>query len=59
MAKYGKWIAGGLGWAFFGPIGGIIGFALGSLLEGSETKTIYRGRTSRNSFLVSLLVLVA
>ncbi len=58
MAKYGKWIAGGLGWAFLGPIGGIIGFALGSLLESSD-KTVYTGQTSRNSFLVSLLVLVA
>jgi DnaJ like chaperone protein len=59
MAKYGKWIAGGLGWAFLGPIGGIIGFALGSLLDGTETKTFYTGQTSRNNFLVSLLVLVA
>ena len=58
MAKYGKWIAGGLGWAFLGPIGGIIGFALGSLLESSE-QTVYTGQTSRNSFLVSLIVLVA
>ena len=22
MGKFGKWIAGGLGWALFGPIGG-------------------------------------
>ncbi len=59
MAKYGKWIAGGLGWAFLGPIGGILGFALGSLFDSSE-KTVYTGQTSsRNSFLVSLLVLVA
>lgn len=58
MAKYGKWIAGGLGWAFLGPIGGIIGFALGSLFESSE-QTVYTGQTSRNSFLVSLIVLVA
>ena len=59
MAKYGKWIAGGLGWAFLGPIGGILGFALGSIFDSSE-KTVYTGQTSsRNSFLVSLLVLVA
>ena len=25
MGKFGKWVAGGLGWAFFGPIGGILG----------------------------------
>lgn len=58
MAKYGKWIGGGLGWVLLGPIGGIVGFALGSIIDSSET-TIYTGQTSRNSFLVSLLVLVA
>lgn len=58
MAKYGKWIAGGLGWAFLGPIGGIIGFALGSIIDSSQV-TVTAGQTSRNSFLVSLLVLVS
>ena len=29
MAKVGKWITGGLGWAFFGPMGGILGFVVG------------------------------
>lgn len=59
MAKYGKWIGGGLGWVLLGPIGGIIGFFVGSVLDSSET-TVYTGQTtSRNSFLVSLLVLVA
>lgn len=58
MAKYGKWIGGGLGWVLLGPIGGIIGFAIGSVLD-SSNKTIYTGETSRNNFLVSLLVLVA
>lgn len=33
MAKYGKWLGGGLGWAFGGPIGAIIGFALGSFYD--------------------------
>ena len=28
--NYGKWIGGGLGWAFGGPLGAIIGFAIGS-----------------------------
>jgi len=60
MGKYGKWIAGGLGWAFLGPIGGIIGFALGSLLDESSTiKPGYSGQATRNNFLVSLLVLVS
>ncbi len=29
----GKWILGGLGWAFLGPLGGILGYFLGSSLE--------------------------
>lgn len=56
MAKYGKWIAGGLGWAFLGPIGGIIGFALGSILDSSQV-SVTTSQTGRNSFMVSLLVL--
>lgn len=56
MTKYGKWISGGLGWLIFGPIGGIIGFAIGSVFDNVETK-VYTGETSRNGFLVSLLVL--
>ena len=61
MGKYGKWISGGLGWAFFGPIGGILGFAIGSMFDNVETQAppIYTGQTSRNSFLISLLVLVS
>ena len=27
--SYKKWIWGGLGWALIGPIGGILGYALG------------------------------
>ena len=34
MAKYGKWIGGGLGWALGGPIGGIFGFMFGSMFDG-------------------------
>lgn len=30
---YGKWIGGGLGWAFGGPIGGILGFAIGAMVD--------------------------
>lgn len=61
MGKFGKWIAGGLGWAFFGPIGGILGFALGSLFEGAETTQRKRGysTTTTGGFAMSLLVLVA
>ncbi len=57
---YGKWITGALGWALGGPIGGIIGFALASILEkGGEANASTGGVSAeqRNSFFVSLLVL--
>ncbi len=58
---YGKWIAGGLGWAFLGPIGGLIAFAIGSLLSSPEAKSSARrlSTTTRGDFNVSLVVLVA
>jgi DnaJ like chaperone protein len=57
--KYGKWIGGGLGWAFGGPIGAILGFAMGSVLDGVKIeKTFYQG-TARGDFAMSLLVLSA
>lgn len=60
MGKFGKWIAGGLGWAFFGPLGGILGFALGSLMENVEAqpKSGY-SVTTTGSFAMSMLVLIA
>jgi DnaJ like chaperone protein len=61
--KYGKWLAGGLGWAFGGPVGGILGFVLGSVYDNSEEITVQDGRrvgTSRSGdFAASLLVLTA
>jgi DnaJ like chaperone protein len=60
MGKYGKWITGGLGWAIFGPIGGILGFAIGSIFDSAEIHTkVYTGESSRNGFIVSLLVLLS
>jgi DnaJ like chaperone protein len=57
--KYGKWIGGGLGWAFGGPIGAILGFSLGSLFDSSRIESsLYRG-TARGDFAMSLLVLSA
>lgn len=65
MGKYTKWIAGGLGWAFGGPIGGIIGFLLGSALDGSDVK-FSQGQigggyqdTRRGDFNASLMLLSA
>ncbi|MCB0397010.1 MAG: TerB family tellurite resistance protein [Flavobacteriales bacterium] len=58
MTNYAKWLWGGLGWAFMGPIGGIIGFAIGSLqdMAGTENKP-YHGRTQAGDFGAALLVL--
>ena len=64
MAKVGKWITGGLGWAFFGPIGGILGFVVGSMIDNTQVIT---GRqeyqaglpTTQGGYVMSLLVLVA
>jgi DnaJ like chaperone protein len=63
----GKWIGGGLGWAFAGPIGGILGFAIGSMFDKSrkvEYQRIYesadaRERTQTGDFSAALLVLAA
>ena len=30
------WIAGALGWAFFGPLGGLFGYAAGSLFNAAQ-----------------------
>ncbi len=56
---YAKWVGGGLGWVFGGPIGAILGVALGSMFDGMNTgATAYRG-TPRGDFAMSLLVLSA
>lgn len=58
--NYGKWIGGGLGWAFGGPLGAIIGFALGSHFGNKTNSREYVGQTSQQrDFNVSLLVLSA
>ena len=67
MAKFGKWIGGGLGWAVGGPIGAIFGFIIGSIVDGSSTElqtgrgrtTGYPGRTTTGGYVMSLLVLTA
>jgi DnaJ like chaperone protein len=61
MGKFTKWIAGGLGWAFLGPIGGILGFVLGSLFDeaGQRTSSSGYSMTTTGSFAASMMVLVA
>jgi len=63
MGSFGKWIGGGLGWAFGGPIGALIGFAVGSMFDGSNvtvsSNTLGPSRTAEGDFKMSLLVLMA
>jgi DnaJ like chaperone protein len=60
MGNFTKWIAGGLGWAFFGPVGGLIGFLVGSFLEpGITIQKSPTGATTAGDFALSLLVLVS
>jgi DnaJ like chaperone protein len=67
--KYGKWIAGGLGWALGGPIGAMFGFALGSMFDKSaessnsefqgNSSNQYRHQTQGGDFSRALLILSA
>ncbi|MBO7478978.1 MAG: TerB family tellurite resistance protein [Bacteroidales bacterium] len=41
----GKWISGFLGWMMFGPIGGLVGFFLGSLVEKGSFIQIEQGNS--------------
>jgi len=61
MGKFTKWIAGGLGWAFLGPIGGILGFVLGAVFDESKEQQQKSGynMTTTGGYAMSLLVLVA
>ena len=60
MGKFAKWIGGGLGWVVAGPIGAIIGFTIGSFIEGPEiTKTKGYSSTTTGGFAMTLLVLIA
>lgn len=57
------WLTGALGWAFFGPIGGLLGYAAGSIYNAAQRGSIAAGpagpEAARNSFMASLLVLTA
>ena len=67
MANFSKWLGAGLGWTFAGPIGGILGFVLGSFVDEfseSELLDYQKGSKSIKStqsgdFEISLLVLAA
>jgi DnaJ like chaperone protein len=58
--KLGKWIGGGLGWAFFGPIGALLGFAFGAVVDNISITTLQTNPlTQQGDFIASLLVLTA
>ena len=65
MAKFVKWLGAGLGWAFGGPIGAILGYALGAAFQGMSQNDIdefqqnREGQTGTQSgdFEIALLIL--
>lgn len=63
--SFAKWIGAALGWGFGGPIGAIIGMALGGLVDGMSNeenknfKSQYQRRTQSGDFEVSLLILAS
>ena len=67
MAKFAKWIGGGLAWALTGgsPIGAMIGFAIGSAIDNVRVDSNNSGQqtgrhqTQAGDFGVSLLILSA
>jgi DnaJ like chaperone protein len=61
MRKFSKWIGAGLGWTIGGPIGALVGFAFGSLVDATNIEKFENTRidTTTGDFVVSLLVLIA
>lgn len=69
MTKFLKWLGGGIGWAAGGPIGAILGFALGSMIDGMQSgiyeykphqqPNFNQPQTTPNDFILSLLILSA
>lgn len=61
MTKFGKWIGAGLGWTIGGPIGALLGFAFGSLVDSTNLERFENREksTTQGDFIVSLLVLMA
>lgn len=62
------WITGALGWAFFGPLGGLFGYAAGSLFNAAQRAGAGNApgggpqagpEAARNGFIASLLALTA
>ncbi len=69
MGGFTKWLLGGLGWAIFGPLGALVGFVAGALLETREMDIYQRNQqqsrpnipepTTAGDFAISLVVLTS
>ena len=67
--SFSKWIGASIGWSFAGPIGAIIGLALGSVVDAMANgnnssrkrgrRAIHIDRTQSGDFEVSLLILAS
>lgn len=67
---FGKWLGGGLGWVLAGPLGGIVGYMVGSAIENAQNLANQNGQmggegqtnkrqTTHGDFRISLIVLTA
>ena len=56
-----KWIGASIGWAFLGPIGGILGLVLGSMFDplSKKNSSSFHSGTKSGDFEISLLILSA
>ena len=64
MGNFAKWIGAGVGfWALGGPVGALIGFAVGSMFDGASSSSTLKKDNTRNTaegdFKMSLLILMA
>ena len=61
MYSFVKWIGGGLGWAFGGPLVGVLGFIAGTVFDSLEIRIFGKpdGKTTIGDFATNLLVLIA
>lgn len=60
MAKYEKWLGAGLGWMMTGnPLGGLLGFIAGSLIQSNETNSPGKAAGGITEFEVNLIVLAS
>lgn len=59
MGNFAKWLGGGLGWVFGGPIGGLLGFLVGSFFDEVSGPDRQVTESAPGNFGISLLVLTA